>query len=105
MPAQEGVQRVQSGRQGQITRKGKEMKTLGSGAMKGGVGTGKKSNMVSNKTVSQAANGGGKSANQNTAVGSGSRPSSSRIKIESSNPNQTQMIRPKNKIEGTGFKG
>jgi len=66
---------------------------------------GRMGNMVSNKTVSQTANGGGSSAKINYAVGSGSRPGASRIKIDSSNPNQSQMIRPKNKIEGTGYKG
>ena len=69
------------------------------------VNAGPMKNNVSNQTVSQAANGGGKSASQNTAVGSGSRPTPSKFKIPSSNPSQSQMIRPKNKIEGTGYKG
>jgi hypothetical protein len=79
--------------------------TKGKVAKGPGIGGGKSSNMVSNKTVSQAANGGGKSAYINYAVGSGARPGSSRVKIDSSNPSQSQMIRPKNKIEGTGYKG
>ena len=70
-----------------------------------GVGAGKKTNMVSNKTVRQTANGGGKSAYQNIAVGSGSRPGKGRHPIESSNPDQSQRIRPKNVIEGTKYKG
>lgn len=69
-----------------------------------GIGAGKKTNMVSNKVVSQTGTGGSSMA-QRTAVGSGSRPGSSRVKIDSSNPSQSQMIRPKNKIEGTGYKG
>ena len=76
------------------------------GVFKGkSVGSGPKSNMVSNSTVSQKANGGGKASYQNIAVGSGSRPGKSRITIPSSNPDQSQMIRPKNKIEGTRYKG
>ena len=69
-----------------------------------GVKAGRASNNASNKTTSQVGNG-GMSAKQNTAVGSGSRPTPSRIKIESSNPSSSQMIRPRNKVEGTGFKG
>lgn len=70
-----------------------------------GVAAGRKTNNVSNTTTRQTADGGGKSAMQGTAVGSGSRPTPSRIKIDSSNPSHSQMIRPKNKIEGTGYKG
>lgn len=69
-----------------------------------GVKAGPMVNHVSNKTVSQVGTG-GMSAKQNTAVGSGSRPTPSKFKIDSSNPGQSQMIRPKNKIEGTGYKG
>jgi hypothetical protein len=65
---------------------------------------GKSGNMVSNKTVSQSGNGGTSMA-QRTAVGSGSRPTASKVKIDSSNPSQSQMIRPKNTIGGTGYKG
>ena len=60
---------------------------------------------VSNKTVSQKANGGGKSAMVSYAVGSGSRPQGGKHTIESSNPSSSQKIRPKNSTEGTGFKG
>lgn len=68
--------------------------------------SGRKSNMVSNMTAQQKTGSGeGKSMSQSTSVGSGSRPGSSRIKISSSNPAQSQMIRPRNKTEGTGFKG
>lgn len=67
---------------------------------------GRMGNMVSNRTAVQVTGKGeGKSMTQGTAVGSGSRPGSSRIKISSSNPQSSQMIRPKNKIEGTGYKG
>ena len=66
--------------------------------------SGKSGNMVSNKTVSQSGSGGA-SAKINYAVGSGSRPGKSRVTIDSSNPNQSQMIRPKNTIGGTGYKG
>lgn len=69
-----------------------------------GVKAGKTVNNVSNKSVSQVGTG-GMSAKQSTATGSGSRPTPSKYKIESSNPSQSQMIRPRNKIEGTGFKG
>jgi hypothetical protein len=41
---------------------------------------------------------GGKSASQNTATGSGSRPSGSRFTIPSSHPSSAQKIRPVNKI-------
>jgi hypothetical protein len=60
---------------------------------------------VSNKTVSQKANGGGKSAMIGYAVGSGSRPQGGKYNIESSNPVNTQKIRPSNSTEGTGNKG
>jgi hypothetical protein len=60
---------------------------------------------VSNKTVSQKANGGGTSMKIPFAVGSGSRPQGGKYTIESSNPVNTQMIRPKNTTEGTGNKG
>ena len=43
---------------------------------------------------------GGSSASQNTSVGSGSRPTASRIKIGSTAPSHAQMIRPKNTIGG-----
>lgn len=62
------------------------------------------SKMVSNKTTSQTGTG-GSSARQNTSVGSGSRPGKSKIMIDSSNPSQSQKIRPKNAIGGTGYKG
>jgi hypothetical protein len=68
------------------------------------MGKGRTGNMVSNKTVSQSGNG-GSSARQATSVGSGSRPGKGKFTIDSSNPNQSQMIRPKNKIEGTRYKG
>jgi hypothetical protein len=42
---------------------------------------------------------GGSSAKQMTSTGSGSRPKSGKFMIESSNPAQTQTIRPKNKID------
>ena len=64
----------------------------------------KTTNMVSNKTASQSGSG-GSSMGQRTAVGSGSRPGKSAVKIDSSNPSQSQRIRPKNTIQGTGFKG
>ena len=67
---------------------------------------GKSGNRVSNSTVSQA-NGSaqGKSATTAFAVGSGSRPTPSKFKIPSSNPVSSQMIRPKNSVNGTGYKG
>jgi hypothetical protein len=71
-----------------------------------GVNAGQNGNRVSNQTISQKSGPKqGFSMSQNTAVGSGSRPTPSRIKIGSSNPVSSQMIRPKNKIEGTGYKG
>ena len=76
--------------------------------MKKGSGGGSKTNMVSNKVTNQGTRSTGqgqRSAMQGTAVGSGSRPGKSRFTIDSSNPTSSQMIRPKNKIEGTGYKG
>ena len=74
--------------------------------MKSGVGAGRKTNVVSNTTAKQSTGGKGGSAWQNTATGSGARPGTKgSYPIESSNPSQTQMIRPKNPTEGTGFKG
>jgi hypothetical protein len=61
--------------------------------------------MVSNTTVEQKTGMVGGSMKQSTAVGSGSRPGSARVKIPSSNPSQSQMIRPKNTIEGTKYRG
>jgi len=66
---------------------------------------GKMGNRISNMTVSQMTGQRGGSMPQGTAVGSGSRPTPSRIKLMSSNPVSSQMIRPKNKTEGTGYKG
>lgn len=67
---------------------------------------GRSGNRVSNTTVSmRTGKGEGKSAAQNTAVGSGSRPTPSRHKIASSNPISSQKIRPSNPSEGTNFKG
>ncbi len=66
---------------------------------------GKTGNRVSNMTVSQVTGQKGGSMPQGTAVGSGSRLTPSKVKIMSSNPVSSQMIRPKNKIEGTGYKG
>jgi hypothetical protein len=71
---------------------------------KSGVGAGKRTNMVSNSTVSQGGTG-GSSARQATSVGSGARPGKGKMQIPSSNPSQSQMIRPKNRVEGTGYKG
>lgn len=69
------------------------------------INAGKKTNAVSNKVVSQTGTG-GKSGTQRTATGSSSRPGmKAKYPIESSNPGQSQMIRPKNTIGGTGFKG
>jgi hypothetical protein len=71
-----------------------------------GVRAGAQGNRVSNMTVSQAtSNKTGGSIGQGTAVGSGSRPTPSKVKIMSSNPVSSQMIRPTNKIGGTGYKG
>ena len=74
-----------------------------------GVKAGPMKSNVSNMVVSQVT---GKSegkssagATMGTACGSGSRPTPSHYKIQSSNPMSSQMIRPKNKIEGTGYKG
>lgn len=74
--------------------------------MKSGVGAGRKTTAVSNSTVSQTTGGRGGSAAQRTAVGSGSRPGTkSTYPIGSSNPSSSQMIRPKNVIGGTKYKG
>jgi hypothetical protein len=51
-------------------------------------------------TVSQKGTG-GSSASQNTAVHSGSRPGSGKIKTPSSAPAKSQMIRPVNKIDNS----
>lgn len=72
---------------------------------KSGVGAGRKTSMVTNMTVSQKSGGKGGSMAQGTSVGSGSRPGASKVKIPSSNPSQSQMIRPRNSINGTGYKG
>jgi len=69
-----------------------------------GVNAGSMKNNVSNKTTSQVGSG-GMSASQGTATGSGSRPGKGKYPIDSTNPSHSQMIRPKNKIEGTGYKG
>ena len=55
---------------------------------------------MKSKVTSQKGTG-GSSAAQRTSVGSGSRPGGGRIKIESSQPPRSQMIRPKNKIDNS----
>ena len=52
-------------------------------------------------TTAQQKGTGGSSAAQKTNTGSGSRPTGSKFKIESSNPSSSQQIRPKNKIDNT----
>jgi hypothetical protein len=67
---------------------------------------GKTVNHLSNKSSSQETSPPPMtSAKQNTAVGSGSRPTSNRFKIESSNPTSSQKIRPSNPPTGTSYKG
>lgn len=51
-------------------------------------------------TVSQKGTG-GSVAYQNTATHSGSRPGSAKIKIPSSAPAKSQMIRPANKVDNS----
>ena len=65
---------------------------------------GRSSSLISNKVVSQKTGGTGGSAPQSTATGSGSRPTASRFKIDSSNPSSSQKIRPSNTTEGTSYK-